>query len=102
MYVRSLTGTEGEVSFPFIGAQVGFFKSWHLTRHEDNGAHEGPYVLRAVFSYVNPLLWDQPLTRQVTIRVGKKSYRLEQAPDAKTELVHQQLYMEGVSLCPHP
>jgi len=100
MYVRSLTGTEGEVSFPLIGAQVGIFKSWQLNRHEDNGAHEGPFVLRAVFSYVNPLLWDQPYTRRVIIRIGKKTYRLEQAADAKTELVHQQLIMEGVSLCP--
>lgn len=100
MYVRSLTGTEGEISFPSLGAKIGTFQSWQLTRHEDNGAHDGPFILRAVFSYVNPLLWDQPFTKQVEVRVGKKRYRLVQKPDAKSELIHRQLLMEGVSLEP--
>lgn len=102
MFVRSLTGTEGDVTFPTLGAHVATMKSWQLTRHEDNGAHGGPFVFRAVLSYVNPLLWEQPYSRQVKICVGKKYYRLEQAPNAKTELIHQQLIMEGVNLCPLP
>ena len=103
MYVRSLTGTEGGITFPTLGAHVATFKSWQLTRHEDNGAHAGPFVLRAVMSYMNPLLWDQPYRRQVKICLGKKCYTLEQNANAKTEVIGtSQLIMEGVTLCPVP
>jgi len=102
MFIRSLTGTDGEVKFPTLGAHIGTFQSWKLTRQQDNGAHDGPFILTAVFSYVNPLLWDQPFTKSFEVRIGKKRYRLDQMPDAKCELVHKQLIMEGVTLCPLP
>lgn len=98
---QKLTGREGEVRINSLGVMVGEFKHWALTRRGDDSPGSDLYDLRAVFSYVNPHLWDEDYERTITIKIGKDTYRLEQGegfgPPALTG--RSVLNMQGVRLC---
>ena len=93
IFGKIITGVEGRVMVPALGAMPGYFSSWRLVAKEDE-----TFEFRATFAYLNQALWDeQSLTKQVFIKIGKdREYRLEVAGD--TELKGKQLTMKGVTL----
>lgn len=101
VFASSISGTDGRVTIPSIGALIGYFSSWKLSATPDRKA----YNLSATFGYINPTIWRRTqsgeFTRKIVLQVGKeKFYRLEQADGAKTELKNTQLEMEEVTLWP--
>jgi hypothetical protein len=101
--LKAVRGIEGEVSVPALGATIGSFAKWTLTRSEDGHSKESEYVLRGAFSYLNPILWaDEALNKRITIRLGKegREYLLVQAPDRRTVLEGTSIIMEGITLWP--
>lgn len=101
--LKAVRGIDGEVSIPALGATIGTFAKWTLTRSEDGHSNESEFVLRGAFSYLNPVLWeDETLTKRMTIRLGRDGhqYLLVQKPDRRTVLEGASIIMEGITLCP--
>ena len=101
--LKSVRGIEGEVTIPALGATIGTFAKWTLTRSEDGHPSADEFTLRGAFSYLNPILWaDESLTKKVTIRLGRggKQYLLVQKPDRRTVLEGTSIIMEGIQLWP--
>src|SRR6185436_5825157 len=101
--LRKVSGIEGEVSIPALGASIGTFAKWTLTRSEDGRSNESEFTLRGAFSYFNPTLWeDETLTKRVTVTLGRNGnkYLLVQKPDRKKVLEGASIIMEGVTLWP--
>jgi hypothetical protein len=101
--LKAVRGIEGEVTIPALGATIGTFAKWTLTRSEDGRSNESEYVLRGAFSYFNPVLWeDESLQKRVTIRLGRNGtqYLLVQKPDRRTVLEGSSIIMEGITLWP--
>lgn len=101
--LKAVRGIDGEVTIPALGATIGTFAKWTLTRSEDGHSTESEYVLRGAFSYLNPILWDdETLTKRLTISLGRngKKYLLVQKPDRKTVLEGTSIIMEGITLWP--
>lgn len=101
--LKKVEGIEGEVSIPALGASIGTFAKWTLTRSEDGRSKESEFTLRGAFSYLNPTLWaDESLTKRITINLGRNGtkYLLVQKPDRKTVLSGTSIIMEGVTLWP--
>jgi hypothetical protein len=99
---QTLSGREGEVKIPTLGVVICQMQSWKLMRRGDRGPNEGLYDLHAVFSYVNPHLFNHPeysSKKTVHLRLGRREYRLEQAEGANISLEGRQLVMEAVKLC---
>jgi hypothetical protein len=90
----------GVVDVPFLGAKVGEFRDWTLTRRGDSGQDAGLYDLRAAFSFVSEALWEDPeyVKRVIVSLTPNKQYRLTQAPGYATVRQGQSLLMEGVTL----
>ena len=53
-WVRRYDGADGKVTFPEIGALIGYFVKWSLVFNEQHHA----YSLEATLGYVNHKLWD--------------------------------------------
>lgn len=101
--LKAVRGVDGEVSIPALGATIGTFAKWTLTRSEDGHSKESEFVLRGAFSYLNPILWaDDTFTKRMTIRLGRngQQYLLVQKPDRRTVLEGASIIMEGITLCP--
>lgn len=104
--LKSMRGIEGEVTLPALGAVIGTMQKWSLTRREDGSRNSG-YRLHAVFSYLNPLLFNESsLTKQITVAIRdrdrsvNKQYRLEPVPGQRMVLEGMSLLIEGVSIWP--
>jgi hypothetical protein len=97
---QSLSGREGEFRIPALGALIATMNRWTLTRRgEDYGATERLYDLRAVFSYVNPNLWDDPDYQMVcTIKIGTNQFKLTSGMASQPRLEGNGLLWEGVEL----
>jgi hypothetical protein len=101
MYVRSLSGHEGGVTLPLLGAKIGDFSTWSLRRREEAGPLNGTFSLSASFSYFNPILWGMSeLTREIRVSLGKKQYRLDLVEAGSVEVISNRLIAQGVTLCP--
>ena len=105
IYLTSLRGDRGQVTIPSLGAVIATIEppkgSWTLRREEESSPQGDVFILRVVFSYLNPHLWDSPYQKEFIVRVGKhKQFRLTQAEGEKTVLEGLSLLMEGVSLWP--
>ncbi len=100
---QKISGTKGEVRIPSLGALIGTMNQWMLTRRGgEDGADEGNglYDLRAVFSYLNPHLWeDEEYEKQIVLTLGRtKQFRVQRASDEETVLIGRTLLMKGVSI----
>jgi hypothetical protein len=61
LFLRSLTGKNGKITIPTLGAVVATFSSWTIARPEESDpGNPGALTLRAVCSYVNPVLFNDP------------------------------------------
>lgn len=100
MLFKRISGAEGSVDIPALGAVVGTMGSWILTPREDPGSDASTYDLRVVFSYVNPWLFNNTTyQKRITIRLSKKQqFRLDIVPSARTVLDGMSLLIEGVTL----
>jgi len=100
--IKSMSGMEGEVTIPSLGALIGTFSKWQLTRREEYRRKTGEFTLRGVFSYINPLLWnEESFQKEITIRLGRqRAYRLEINDEAKVVLEGRALTIEGVTPWP--
>lgn len=99
LFWQSMTGIEGKVTVPSVGAVIGTIKNWSLKRPEESSpANPGLLTLRAYFSYVNEGLMNDPdITKSIDITIRKeKHYRIcfERMAFDGTVLV-----AEGCSLC---
>ena len=96
---RELSGKDGQVTIPSLGAVIGIMERWKLTRREESSpVNPGLLTLRADLSYVNPLLFAQPLEKYVIIQITKeKHYRVR---GGRMALDKQTLVLEEAELCP--
>jgi hypothetical protein len=102
---QKISGVKGEVRLANLDALIGTMSQWSLTRRGgEDGADEGNglYDLRAVFSYLNPHLWeDEDYEKQIIVVLGKtKQFRVH-GQDEGTVLVGRTLLMKGVSISEH-
>jgi len=95
---KSLRGEEGYIEAKYIGAPIGTFVSWSLTRRGEAGPAAGLYDLYAVFRYVNTALFEDPDYEKEIVLKLSKSKRLRIVGGQRTELVGKQLRMEGVEI----
>jgi len=95
---RELTGKEGQVTIPSLGAVIGIMDSWKLSRREESSpGNPGLLTLRASLSYANALLFEQPLEKFVIIQITKdKRYRVR---GERMALNGQTLTLEEAELC---
>lgn len=105
MFLTSLRGTQGQVTIPSLGAVIGTIEPpkgyWTLRRREDRPPSEGVFRLHAVFSYLNPDLWDAPFGREIYVTLARgKQYRLDVVENERTVLEGRSLLIEGVTLWP--
>jgi hypothetical protein len=106
MYLRKLTGTEGQIKIPSLGAVVGTISSYSLVRLETAGPDDGQFRFSAALSYFNKHLFENPMSKDIVITFGrdpsghKKQYRVEVSPTGRMELQEMTLLIEGAKLCP--
>ena len=93
----SMSGTEGKVVVPSIGAVVGTISRWTLRREESGSGPLRPMTLRASFSYVNEqLLMEDALTKDIIVKLRKDThYRIT---GERMAFVDQVLVMEDCKL----
>ena len=74
----NMSGNEGTVTVPAIGAVVGTIVHWTLRREESGSAAQRPMTLRASFSYVNEfLLMEDAVQKEIWVTIRKdKHYRI--------------------------
>jgi hypothetical protein len=104
MYLKSITGVEGSITIPSIGADIGTTAKWSLSRRDDRHGSPGVYVFQAAFSYLNtPLFRENSLKKEIRIRIQKdgKWYRVEQVAETPIQFNSDtQFVMEEVTLWP--
>jgi len=100
LFWQSMSGTEGRIIVPSIGAVVGTMSKWSLKRREESSPGDpGLLTLRANFSFLNEFLAnEEALTKHVLITIRRdKHFRVcgeRMAFDGAT------LVMEDCYLCP--
>ena len=92
-------GREGRVTFPDIGALIGYFAAWRLERDGDT------FTLHATFAYINENLWSKHIAgelqyeRAIMLQMGReRRIALEQTDGAATTLEGHELTMEGITI----
>lgn len=102
--LKSIRGTSGEVTVPSLGLLIATMYQWSLTRLEEHGPRSGAFVLRAAFSYLNPMFqtyWNETSMRKLmVVKVGRNGpqYHVQVDENTKTTLADQQIVLEGVKL----
>lgn len=98
---QRLSGKTGEIRIDSLGVLVGTISNWTLTRRGDDVPSPELYDLYAVFSYINPHLWtDKGYEKTITVKMGKDTFRLEQAEGFQSTMDgRQSMRMQGVKLC---
>lgn len=108
MIGNTVQGKEGFIRIEELGAVIGQFSSWTLTREKKNEEEMlSTFRFNGTLQYVNPALFDDPDYVPVVIittdrdRRTKKpnQYRLEQPEGATRTLEGRSLLLEGVTLC---
>ena len=109
MFFNSITGKEGTIKIVELGAVIGQFSSWRLSRERVPGADDKFtefYTFRGECHYINPALFKDedydpvvfivtqrnPKTKQVT------QFRLDQDKGNRRSLDGRRLLMEGCRL----
>jgi len=96
---KRISGVRGQITIPDLGAVVGVTEKWELTRRgADSGTYR--YDLRAVFSFVNPLLFNDPdYTKEAQLVIGRsKEFRAQLTEAEETVLTGRVLLVKGVKL----
>lgn len=70
---QRFSGPKGRITIPALGAHIGTMNQWELRRRGgDDDPKAGTYDLRAVFSYINPHLWnDGDYVKDVIVEMGR-------------------------------
>jgi hypothetical protein len=107
---NSITGKEGQIRIVELGAVIGQFSSWKLSRerrpHDDEKFTEF-FTFRAECEYVNQALFsDDDYQPQIFVTVAKDrrrrqmdQFRLDQQEGRARTLTGRSLLIEGVTLC---
>lgn len=104
--LKSVRGTEGEVTVPSLGLLIATMYKWSLTRREEYGPNQGAFTLRAAFSYLNPMFpmyWDDDGMRKVmVVKINRRhpGYRVTKTDTTKATIEEHQMTLEGVELWP--
>jgi len=96
---KRISGVRGQITAPDLGAIVGVMEKWEITRRGgESGATR--YDLRAVFSFINPLLFNDPdYTKEASVILGRtKEFRAQLAEAEETVLTGRVLLVRGVKL----
>ncbi len=98
LFVRSMTGREGKVVIPALGAVAGTISYWSLTRREESTPdNPGVMTLRASLSYKGPLFDEEGLAKEVVLELSRnKHYRV---CHGRMAVEGMSLVMEEVELC---
>ena len=102
-FIKYLSGSEGRMTIPLLGAVIGTMDGWTLTRRGESGPDAALYDLRASFSrfFNRPLFDDPDYDKRVEVQLQRgKSFAVVQEPGHKTSWKEAQLTMEGVKLTP--
>jgi hypothetical protein len=99
---KQIQGRDGKVTIPGLGALVGTFTNWNLTRKGEDGGNAELYDLHGVLSFVNQALFEDPTyVKSVEVTLSKSlNIRLQTDENTKTVLNGRALVMEGVRLWP--
>jgi len=107
MLVNKIVGAEGKVELPELGAVVGQFQKWTVSKErKEDGTATGRLKFRGELKYINKSLFNDPdYERQVIITLQrdrrartKKQYRVDLMDSGKVSLQGRVLLMEGVQL----
>lgn len=96
---KRISGVRGQITIPDLGVTIGVMEKWELTRRGvDSGVHR--YDLRAVFSFVNPLLFnDTDYAKEAKLVIGRsREIRTHLAEAEETVLNGRVLLARGVKL----
>jgi hypothetical protein len=96
---KRISGVRGQITVPDLGVTIGVMEEWQLSRRGvDSGTHR--YDLRAVFSFINPLLFnDSDYTKEAKLVLGRsKEFRAQLADAEETVLTGRVLLARGVKL----
>ena len=96
---REISGREGKVMVPSLGAVIGIMNNWTLRRREEaDPGNPGLLTLRASFSYVNEyLMSDTEMAKKVTVVISKDTHYQVRSPRVAWD--GQTLVMEESELC---
>ena len=105
----TISGKEGTIRIVELGAVIGQFSSWRLSRERKQGRDEEFtefYTFQAECEYINPSLFhDDDYSPQVFITVQRDrrtrrvdQFRLDQPPGRGRSLDGRSLLMEGCRL----
>lgn len=107
MLVNKIVGAEGKVELPELGAVVGQFQKWTVSKEKkQDGTNTGRLKFRGELKYLNKALFNDPdYERSVVITLRrdrrartKKQYRVDLSEGGKASLQGRVLLMEGVEL----
>lgn len=108
MIGNTVVGKEGSIRIEELGAVIGQFSKWTLSREMKNEEEMlSTFRFAGTLQYINPTLFDDPdyvpvvlITTDRDRRTKKPNqYRLEQAEGATRSLDGRSLLLEGVTLC---
>lgn len=104
MYLKTISGVEGSITIPSIGALIGTTAKWSLSRRDDRSGPQGVYVFQAAMSYINAGLFnEESLKKEIRVRVTRdgKWYRVERVEGSPINIVSDtQFILEEVVLWP--
>ena len=104
MYLKTLSGVEGAITIPSIGALIGTTAKWSLSRRDDRTGPQGIYTFQVAMSYINSGLFnEEPLKKEIRVRVSRdgKWYRIERVADSAINIISDtQFILEEVTLWP--
>lgn len=99
---KRFSGKRGQVTIPDLAAVIGVMDQWEVTLRRGGETGTNRYDLRAVFSYVNPLLMNDPdYAREIKLDMGKIKFRAQMADCEETVLTGRALLVKGIQLNEH-
>lgn len=102
-FIKYLSGSDGRMTIPHLGAVIGTMDGWTLTRRGESGPDAALYDLRASFSrFFNQTLYGDPdYEKRVEVVLQRgKVFEVRQEPGHRTSFLGTELRMEGVRLAP--
>lgn len=100
MFVKYLSGKDGRITSPYLGAVVATMDGWTLTRRGESGPDAALYDLRASFSFFQRAMWeDDDWPKRIEVDISRNAtYEVKQQPGYSTTFKEGQLTVEGVIL----
>ena len=98
--MRSLKGSQGQITVPGLGAVVAEFQSWNLKRHEESRSASPIWTLHAVFRYQNDvLLQNNDLKKRIRLQLNENT-KIDICNWKSMKVEGAQLIVEGAIQCP--